>query len=786
MILLLPVLLTGWLVSNIQAKPIKLELVDYRPEVADFYVVDLDGDDDVEFIEVMANHHQFMPREFSSSILIAQALSDERTNLWISGVRPVEVDPKAGSELAILLKDYDGDSCWIAVLSGSFLRDTLCITEAVHGTDLLDKGTEIRPGWDGEFTECYICDLDHDGRQELIAVAQAGYDCMPRGVYVYDYPSGHLLWSFPTAGEPQSLQFTDTDNDDKCELYFQTWNPNNGCIVGNMVDTLSYLFAVDHDGTLMWREQLDAVFDLEGSNILVGDYDNNDTVDIYYCKLLLTDNFDQHLQVLRKCRAADNKLITQHVFEAGDHFDRMEAVNLIGDEREELLVGQHPGILDPVTLEVVQRAVGDGYKIMHLGDIDISRRPEPEIVLCKRDSILVLDNNLNKRVLTNTRFGEKIRAVRHFRDPFNNSYLGVLVTGGDDRHSVDQALYIFRIEETSALSLLTAAFSIGSGSWFVVCLAFVLGALVTLVVVKPYIDKTRIMRRKQTPSGAYENILDLLTTFSHGRMAAKNLNRVGFLFKNLPDNPEAVAKIRPNLNSALDAFQSFTCDQLQAIANRCKRLHDVKVAGGQIGQDATLLCGQLADFRGKGPLDRKLVDRNKDIAATVARLQTSISAVKRTVESHFSARLLTSFRQVLATVDPFLEQQGVAVTDISIRGDYRIRVFFTEPELSSVFEELINNACTSMRESDTRHLTVAMRFENEHIYFTLADTGTGFDQDKALQLFDRDYSTKEDGGGYGLFNVKQLIERFRGKISIINNPGGGSTVDIKFKTIHHG
>ena len=238
----------------------------------------------------------------------------------------------------------------------------------------------------------------------------------------------------------------------------------------------------------------------------------------------MTDNFDQHLQVLRKCRAVDNKLITQHVFEAGDHFDRIEAVNLVGDDREELLVGHHPGILNPVTLEVLQRAAGSGYRINHLGDIDVSNRPEPEIVLSKRDSILVLDNNLNERVLANTRFGEKIRAIRHFCDPFNNGYLGVLVTGGDTRHSVDQALYIFRIEETSTLSLLTAAFSFGSGSWFVVGFAFVLGALVTLLVVKPYVNKTRLVQRKQVPSGAYENILDSLTTFSHGRMAAKNLN----------------------------------------------------------------------------------------------------------------------------------------------------------------------------------------------------------------------------------------------------------------------
>ena len=79
-----------------------------------------------------------------------------------------------------------------------------------------------------------------------------------------------------------------------------------------------------------------------------------------------------------------------------------------------------------------------------------------------------------------------------------------------------------------------------------------------------------------------------------------------------------------------------------------------------------------------------------------------------------------------------------------------------------------------------------MRFENDHIYFTLTDTGKGFDETKAHLLFDRDYTTKEEGGGYGLFNVKQLIERFGGKISIRNNTNGvGSTVDLKLKTIHH-
>ena len=295
---LLPALVALIPAEDVQSKRIKLELADYRANVRDFYVVDLDGDDDVEFIEVMANRHQFMPREFSSNIILAQALPDESTILWINGIRPLEIDPKPGCELAILVKDYEGDSCWIAVLSGSFLRDTLCVTQAVHGVNLVDKGTEVQPGWDGKMTDCRAADLDGDGRMELIVTVMVGYDCAPRGVFVYDYPSGNLKWIFETAGMPQHLQFADADKDGRNEVYFTCWNPNNGCRVGDMVDTVSYVFAVDFDGTPLWREELDAAFDLKNSNILVGDFDNNDTVDVYYCKLLLTENFDQHLQIL--------------------------------------------------------------------------------------------------------------------------------------------------------------------------------------------------------------------------------------------------------------------------------------------------------------------------------------------------------------------------------------------------------------------------------------------------------------------------------------------------------
>ena len=64
----------------------------------------------------------------------------------------------------------------------------------------------------------------------------------------------------------------------------------------------------------------------------------------------------------------------------------------------------------------------------------------------------------------------------------------------------------------------------------------------------------------------------------------------------------------------------------------------------------------------------------------------------------------------------------------------------------------------------------------------IADTGSGIDSDKLKKIFDPFFTTKEPGKGtgLGLFIVRQIIERNKGRISVESEVGKGTTFTLEF------
>lgn len=64
----------------------------------------------------------------------------------------------------------------------------------------------------------------------------------------------------------------------------------------------------------------------------------------------------------------------------------------------------------------------------------------------------------------------------------------------------------------------------------------------------------------------------------------------------------------------------------------------------------------------------------------------------------------------------------------------------------------------------------------------IRDSGAGFDQATATQLFKRGFSTKFSGSGFGLYNCRSIIESHDGTIDIASEgPGKGAVTTIDFK-----
>jgi len=103
-------------------------------------------------------------------------------------------------------------------------------------------------------------------------------------------------------------------------------------------------------------------------------------------------------------------------------------------------------------------------------------------------------------------------------------------------------------------------------------------------------------------------------------------------------------------------------------------------------------------------------------------------------------------------------------------------------QLQEVFFNLIRNAAQAIAERG--RILVRAKENGGNVYMDIEDTGQGIPENKLSDIFNPFYTTKEPGKGtgLGLFIVRQVVEKNRGKISVRSKVGEGTTFSLMFPT----
>jgi signal transduction histidine kinase len=88
-----------------------------------------------------------------------------------------------------------------------------------------------------------------------------------------------------------------------------------------------------------------------------------------------------------------------------------------------------------------------------------------------------------------------------------------------------------------------------------------------------------------------------------------------------------------------------------------------------------------------------------------------------------------------------------------------------EAELYAVAREALNNA---LKHAQADQITVKLEYGEERCTLTIQDDGMGFDPESA-----------ERGGGFGLSNMRERVERIGGNLTLDTAPGRGTTVRVE-------
>jgi len=199
----------------------------------------------------------------------------------------------------------------------------------------------------------------------------------------------------------------------------------------------------------------------------------------------------------------------------------------------------------------------------------------------------------------------------------------------------------------------------------------------------------------------------------------------------------------------------------------------------------------LAAILGRAQLLRRQIDepalvRNLDIiqtaaedaAATVRRIQTFArkSPVKE-FELVDVASLLNDAIEITRTRWQNEARVRGLEYDVKLEADRNQSTYGSASELREVFVNLIVNAVDAMPKGGKLYVTC--RREDDRLKLKFSDNGMGMPEDLRQKIFEPFFSTKGvHGTGLGLSVSYSIIERHAGSISVISEPGKGTSFMI--------
>lgn len=99
-------------------------------------------------------------------------------------------------------------------------------------------------------------------------------------------------------------------------------------------------------------------------------------------------------------------------------------------------------------------------------------------------------------------------------------------------------------------------------------------------------------------------------------------------------------------------------------------------------------------------------------------------------------------------------------------------------ELITIVGNLIDNALEAVTNCEKKQVELEIQY-GDTLIITIQDTGKGIQEEEIGALFTKGYSTKGDNRGYGLYLVKESIQRINGEIHMHSLVGKGTTITIE-------
>jgi light-regulated signal transduction histidine kinase (bacteriophytochrome) len=121
-----------------------------------------------------------------------------------------------------------------------------------------------------------------------------------------------------------------------------------------------------------------------------------------------------------------------------------------------------------------------------------------------------------------------------------------------------------------------------------------------------------------------------------------------------------------------------------------------------------------------------------------------------------------------------------------INADRLPDIFADGTQITLLFQNLIGNALKFQKPDTIPDIRISSRREGDGWIFSVTDNGIGIDPqytERIFKIFQRLHAKGEyEGTGIGLAICKRIVERHGGEITLLSEPGAGSTFSFSIPT----
>jgi signal transduction histidine kinase len=584
----------------------------------------------------------------------------------------------------------------------------------------------------------------------------------PRSLLALEGTTGREIWRFDLG--PQTMELVCDDLGMQTPYAFlSTIAVANGTSCNGTTDSTSYVLCLDQrDGRLLWKKEVGGFG--ARSRLALADLNGDGRNEIIVARSLASrdpafaaGSYPWTVAVL----SGEGEILSSVALPS--RLASILTLNLDRDPMPEVIVEGADGKIifldNDLTIDRIIQFVSEtsfhNFKIFEVSNEENRRKPE---FACQIDSMVIVGNHKGE-VIAERKFTPYTEAQFARYDGRNH----VVAASGDSYH-------IMALERTPLATRLRA-----HASRLTIA---ELAAAVFLVGVGGFHFRRYLKKRREkhiTLDEAQNDLLTAMAAYGHGGSSLKIVDRIRLHLKNW-DRVQSGAAAREELFAKLHAtFLETIVPELKHIAMLAHKAGVPEEAWGTIISRARLAGQEMEAILAGGPeggVDG-MQEHISEALMTLGDVDESLARIRSHLRSVFRTPVAEALERVVAR---FREESGDTKVSLALPSGSSSAegVFLSPVAFDKILEGLLANSARATEGRTDAEIVIEARWEGNYCTIDVRDNGCGIPREDWKRVFDRSFTTKEEGG-FGLYYAHETLARFNGKIFVIDSVVGSGT-----------